>query len=231
MGAYGSVFLCEHVLDGQPLGLYAVKKVAVGKDKPYRRSVLREVEVLKGLRHDNISASFPLLFFALFPLRGGGPLSRWSLQSPTIMPGSKRRGSRGASRVVNTAPTSGSACLLIRPSCRLPCPRSSFGPYIDSLHILMQYAPLGSLEDYLAERSGTSGGTAGAGGPDVKRSGQRVDDVKAAFRARRGSQKPVERGERRGVRLMGKAEIDVIFGGIVRGLGYLVRSGCVGMLP
>lgn len=57
MGAYGSVFLCEHVLDGQPLGFYAVKKVAVGKDKAYRRSVLREVEVLKGLRHENISTS------------------------------------------------------------------------------------------------------------------------------------------------------------------------------
>lgn len=87
----------------------------------------------------------------------------------------------------------------------------------------MQYAPLGSLEDYLAERSGTSGGPTGAAGLDVKRSGQDVEDVKAAFRARRGKQKPVERSERRGVRLMGKAEIDVIFGGIVRGLGYLVR--------
>ena len=129
-----------------------------------------------------------------------------------------------------------SAVLQVRPNrsrhetrqlthiSRLPI---SFGPYIDSLHILMQYAPLGSLEDYLAERSGSSGGPAGAGGPDVMRSGQGVEDVKAAFRARRGSQKPVERGERRGVRLMGKAEIDGIFGGVVRGLGYLVHLACL----
>lgn len=54
-GAYGQVFLCEHVLDSQPLGLYAIKKVAVGTDKTYRRSVLREVEILKALRHENIS--------------------------------------------------------------------------------------------------------------------------------------------------------------------------------
>lgn len=88
----------------------------------------------------------------------------------------------------------------------------------------MQYAPLGSLEEYLAERSGLSDETP----IDVKRSGQKVEDVKAAFRRRRSTLKEAggaeRKGEQRGVRLMSKSEVDVIFGGIVKGLGYLVRS-------
>lgn len=88
----------------------------------------------------------------------------------------------------------------------------------------MQYAPLGSLEEYLAERSGLSDETP----VDVKRSGQKVEDVKAAFRRRRSTLKEAggaeRKGEQRGVRLMSKSEVDVIFGGIVKGLGYLVRS-------
>jgi hypothetical protein len=83
----------------------------------------------------------------------------------------------------------------------------------------MQYAPLGSLEEYLAERSGLSDETP----IDVKRSGQKVEDVKAAFRRRRSTLKEAGRaqrkGEQRGVRLMSKSEVDVIFGGIVKGVG------------
>lgn len=54
MGAEGSVFLCQHVLDGHQLGRYAVKKVAVGDSRPYLDRVLREVRLLESLRHPNI---------------------------------------------------------------------------------------------------------------------------------------------------------------------------------
>lgn len=54
MGAEGSVFLCQHVLDGHQLGRYAVKKVAVGDSRPYLDRVLREVRLLENLRHPNI---------------------------------------------------------------------------------------------------------------------------------------------------------------------------------
>ncbi|KAG6334995.1 hypothetical protein ID866_4096 [Astraeus odoratus] len=43
MGANGSVYLCQHVLDGNPLGHFAVKKIAVGESHSYLLSILREV--------------------------------------------------------------------------------------------------------------------------------------------------------------------------------------------
>lgn len=54
MGAEGSVFLCQHVLEGNPLGHYAVKKIAVGSSSPYLFKMLREVRLLEALRHPNI---------------------------------------------------------------------------------------------------------------------------------------------------------------------------------
>jgi len=54
MGAEGSVFLCQHVLEGNPLGHYAVKKIAVGSSSPYLFKMLREVRLLETLRHPNI---------------------------------------------------------------------------------------------------------------------------------------------------------------------------------
>lgn len=54
MGAEGSVYLCQHVLEGNPLGHYAVKKVAVGESSPYLFKMLREVRLLEALRHPNI---------------------------------------------------------------------------------------------------------------------------------------------------------------------------------
>ncbi|RKP38994.1 kinase-like domain-containing protein, partial [Dimargaris cristalligena] len=53
-GLRGSVFLCQHVLDKIPLGLYAVKKVAVGDNKVWLERMLREVKLLETLRHPNI---------------------------------------------------------------------------------------------------------------------------------------------------------------------------------
>ena len=65
MGANGSVFLCQvgvvfslepqgmaltntrqHVLDGNPLGHFAVKKIAVGESHSYLLSILREVRLV-----------------------------------------------------------------------------------------------------------------------------------------------------------------------------------------
>ncbi|KAI9489035.1 kinase-like domain-containing protein [Zychaea mexicana] len=53
-GFRGSVYLCEHELDGVKLGKYAVKKVAVGNNHPWLVKMLREVHLLERLRHPNI---------------------------------------------------------------------------------------------------------------------------------------------------------------------------------
>ncbi|KAI9322275.1 kinase-like domain-containing protein [Dichotomocladium elegans] len=53
-GFRGSVYLCEHELDGVRLGKYAVKKVAVGNNHPWLVKMLREVHLLERLRHPNI---------------------------------------------------------------------------------------------------------------------------------------------------------------------------------
>ncbi|KAH0834768.1 ABC transporter transmembrane region 2-domain-containing protein [Lanmaoa asiatica] len=54
MGANGSVFLCQHVLDGNPLGHFAVKKIAVGESHSYLLGILREIRLLETLHHRNI---------------------------------------------------------------------------------------------------------------------------------------------------------------------------------
>ncbi|WVQ97792.1 hypothetical protein IAU59_004906 [Kwoniella sp. CBS 9459] len=54
MGAEGSVFLATHVIGGNVLGTYAVKKIAVGRSKSYLFKMLREVRLLEALRHPNI---------------------------------------------------------------------------------------------------------------------------------------------------------------------------------
>lgn len=48
------VIRSQHVLDGQDLGTYAIKKVAVGSSHDYLVKVLKEVKLLQGLRHENI---------------------------------------------------------------------------------------------------------------------------------------------------------------------------------
>ncbi|KAJ1963072.1 putative serine/threonine-protein kinase iks1 [Dispira parvispora] len=53
-GLRGSVYLCQHVLDNIPLGLYAIKKVAVGDDKAWLERMLREVKLMETLHHPNI---------------------------------------------------------------------------------------------------------------------------------------------------------------------------------
>ncbi|KAI8072397.1 kinase-like domain-containing protein [Gongronella butleri] len=53
-GFRGSVFLCEHMLDGVNLGKYAVKKVAIGNNHPWLVKMLREVHLLERLHHPNV---------------------------------------------------------------------------------------------------------------------------------------------------------------------------------
>ncbi|RDX54584.1 kinase-like protein [Lentinus brumalis] len=98
MGANGSVFLCQHVLDGNPLGYFAVKKVAVGQSHSYLLNTIREVRLLERLHHPNIVTY----------------QHAW-LESSQF---------------------------------------SSFGPRVPTLHILMQWAEGGSLDDLIDARLG-----------------------------------------------------------------------------
>eukprot|EP00658_Telonema_sp_P-2_P024026 TRINITY_DN19639_c0_g2_i5.p1 TRINITY_DN19639_c0_g2~~TRINITY_DN19639_c0_g2_i5.p1 ORF type:complete len:332 (-),score=73.32 TRINITY_DN19639_c0_g2_i5:157-1152(-) len=54
-GAYGSVFLCQHVIDSLELGQYAIKKVPVGDDRGWLKQKLGEVRALERItQHPNI---------------------------------------------------------------------------------------------------------------------------------------------------------------------------------
>eukprot|EP00928_Gymnodinium_smaydae_P034216 TRINITY_DN24305_c0_g1_i2.p1 TRINITY_DN24305_c0_g1~~TRINITY_DN24305_c0_g1_i2.p1 ORF type:complete len:730 (-),score=154.31 TRINITY_DN24305_c0_g1_i2:48-2237(-) len=53
-GSFGSVFLCQHVLDDLELGDYAVKKVPVGDNKAWLRDMIREVKTFERLHHPNV---------------------------------------------------------------------------------------------------------------------------------------------------------------------------------
>ncbi|KAH0582026.1 hypothetical protein H2248_011681 [Termitomyces sp. 'cryptogamus'] len=98
MGANGSVFLCQHMLDGNPLGHFAVKKIAVGESHSYLLTILREVRLLERLHHPNIITYH----------------HAW-LES---------------------------------------CQFSAFGPKVPTLHVLMQWAEGGSLDDFIDVRLG-----------------------------------------------------------------------------
>ncbi|GBE87646.1 kinase-like domain-containing protein [Sparassis latifolia] len=98
MGANGSVFLCQHVLDGNLLGHFAVKKIAVGQSHSYLLNILREVRLLETLHHPNI--------------------------------------------------------ITYHHAWLENCQFSSFGPKIPTLHVLMQWAEGGSLDDLIDARLG-----------------------------------------------------------------------------
>jgi len=53
-GSFGSVYLCTHMMDEIELGVFAVKKLALGDDARRLRQVVREVKALEKLRHINV---------------------------------------------------------------------------------------------------------------------------------------------------------------------------------
>lgn len=50
-GSFGSVHVCRHVVGEETVGILAVKKVPVGNDAAYLRSVLTEVKLLEQVSH------------------------------------------------------------------------------------------------------------------------------------------------------------------------------------
>lgn len=53
-GSFGAVYLCRHQMDEIDLGVFALKKLALGDDTKRLRQVVREVKALERLRHVNI---------------------------------------------------------------------------------------------------------------------------------------------------------------------------------
>jgi serine/threonine protein kinase len=54
-GSFGSVHVCRHVVGGEVVGIFAVKKVPVGDDAAYLRRVLSEVKILERVsQHPNV---------------------------------------------------------------------------------------------------------------------------------------------------------------------------------
>lgn len=62
-GFRGSVFLCQHVLDGIALNEYAVKKVPVGESHAWLARMLKEVQLLERLQHPNVVGTFKSRLF------------------------------------------------------------------------------------------------------------------------------------------------------------------------
>ncbi|VDC03084.1 unnamed protein product [Peniophora sp. CBMAI 1063] len=202
MGASGSVYLCQHVLNGNPLGRFAVKKIAIGESQSYLLQILREVRLLESLRHPNIITYH----------------HSW-LESARF---------------------------------------SSFGPAVPTLHVLMQWAEGGSLDDYIDIRLGRtsppppppSDGTNASSSHEPDAQTQDVHTRAGRIRAFRAMQRaaPAEKerlramlgldgaegghpgnaaggghsgGSWRAVHLFSAEEVKGIFGGIVDGLAYL----------
>ncbi|KAH9059610.1 kinase-like protein [Lactarius vividus] len=182
MGANGTVFLCQHVLNGNPLGHFAVKKIAVGQSASYLLKILREVHLLETLRHPNIITYH----------------HAW----------------------LETAQF------------------STFGPQIPTLHVLMQWAEGGSLDDYIDARLGRPTHLPHPTSNDVSTDDDdapsEVHSRSARIRAFRAMQRaaPSEKSALRAklsnnghawtaVHLLSADEVLGIFGGVAAGLGFL----------
>ncbi|KAK0444538.1 kinase-like domain-containing protein [Desarmillaria tabescens] len=184
MGANGSVYLCQHVLDGNPLGHFAVKKVAVGQSHSYLLNILREVRLLERLHHPNIITYH----------------HSW-LESAQF---------------------------------------SSFGPRVPTLHILMQWAEGGSLDDFIDDRlgretrhihinpSGALNGTSATS--NIHSRSARIRAYRAFQRASPEEKEQLRKrmnGQTQGVQtwtavhLLSPEEVKSIFTDVVEGLAFL----------
>ncbi|KAH7342169.1 kinase-like domain-containing protein [Rhizoctonia solani] len=181
MGANGSVYLCQHVLNGIPLGHFAVKKIAVGDSPSYLMEILREVRLHAKLHHRNIITYH----------------HAW-LESARF---------------------------------------STFGLAIPTLHVLMQWAELGSLDDLILQRLGVKAADREPN-PSQPPSGeyQTREARIRAFRARAGGGPTHTSGdirkrearkrarEMKAVHLLSAEEIRSLFGDVVAGLAFLHES-------
>ncbi|KAI0064990.1 kinase-like protein [Artomyces pyxidatus] len=193
MGANGSVYLCQHVLNGNPLGHFAVKKIAVGQSTSYLLQILREVRLLETLRHPNIITYH----------------HAW-LENAQF---------------------------------------SSFGPKIPTLHVLMQWAEGGSLDDYIDARLGRDTHLPRPDSPHSPTDSPTLPDEpesfeapphsrsarirafralqrappsqKSALRAKFGFDTSGSSSAWKAVHLLSAEEVRGVFGGVVAGLGFL----------
>lgn len=102
---------------------------------------------------------------------------------------------------------------------------SSFSPPILALHVLMMYASAGNLDAFLINRShAASVDTDSAGGLAVNDDFEHLPKAERikAFKRRRASGVGRNRGESRGVLLLGLEEVSKLFGDVVEGLAFLV---------
>ncbi|KAG2140645.1 kinase-like protein [Suillus clintonianus] len=183
MGANGSVYLCQHVLDGEPLGHFAVKKIAIGESHSYLLNILREIRLLESLHHSNIVTYH----------------HAW-LESYQF---------------------------------------SAFGPKVPTLHVLMQWAEGGSLDDFIALRLGRSIGlphmqsSSSSPAPDDPTPSARIRAFRAMKRAppeererlrREMEERTNSRGNRpswKAVHLLSAEEARSLFADVTHGLAFL----------
>ncbi|KAF9226283.1 kinase-like protein [Gyrodon lividus] len=185
MGANGTVFLCQHVLDGNPLGHFAVKKIAVGESHSYLLGILREIRLLETLRHRNIITYH----------------HAW-LETSKF---------------------------------------SSFGPKVPTLHVLMQWAEGGSLDDLIDARLGRPTRLPHMQSSISPSSASEVQSPSARIRAFRAMKRaPPEERERlrremeettghqatgrptlKAVHLLSAEEVGSLFSDVVEGLAFL----------
>ncbi|CEL55054.1 putative serine/threonine-protein kinase iksA OS=Dictyostelium discoideum GN=iksA PE=3 SV=1 [Rhizoctonia solani AG-1 IB] len=181
MGANGSVFLCQHVLNGIPLGHFAVKKIAVGDSPSYLMEILREVRLHAKLHHRNIITYH----------------HAW-LESARF---------------------------------------STFGLAVPTLHVLMQWAELGSLDDLILQRLGVKTADRDPDPSEPPSGEYQTREARIrAFRARAGggpihTSGEVRRREARrraremkAVHLLSAEEIRSLFGDVAAGLAFLHES-------
>lgn len=182
MGANGSVYLCQHVLDGEPLGHFAVKKIAVGESHSYLLNILREIRLLESLHHNNI-VTYHHAWLETYQF-------------------------------------------------------SAFGPKVPTLHVLMQWAEGGSLDDFIALRLGRSIGlphmqSSSSPAPDDPTPSARIRAFRAMKRAppeererlRREMEERINsRGNRpswKAVHLLSAEEAQSLFADVTHGLAFL----------
>ncbi|CAE6492907.1 unnamed protein product [Rhizoctonia solani] len=181
MGANGSVYLCQHVLNGIQLGHFAVKKIAVGDSPSYLMEILREVRLHAKLHHRNIITYH----------------HAW-LESARF---------------------------------------STFGLAIPTLHVLMQWAELGSLDDLILQRLGVKTADRDPNPSEPPSGEYQTREARIrAFRARAGGGPTHTSGdirkrearrrarEMKAVHLLSAEEIRSLFGDVVAGLAFLHES-------